>query len=45
MLNRLNEKPDIVILDYNLNSVNKDAMEGIDILQQLKEKNENIEPK
>jgi two-component system OmpR family response regulator len=38
-LKHMNEKkqyPDIVFLDYYLNSIKKDAMEGIDVLQEIK---------
>lgn len=36
-------KPDIIILDYNLDMVDKDAMEGIDILQKIKKIDDGIE--
>lgn len=36
MVKRLGEQPDVIILDYHLNSVNKDAAEGIDVLQRIK---------
>jgi DNA-binding NarL/FixJ family response regulator len=35
-LNHLEEKPDIIILDYFLNSVQKDAANGMEILQVIK---------
>ena len=35
-LARMNEYPDIIILDYVLNSVHKDAVDGIEILQFIK---------
>lgn len=35
-LNHLQEKPGIVFLDFYLNSVNKDAMDGLDVLQEIK---------
>lgn len=38
----LAEKPDVIILDYELNSVNKDAMNGIDTLDQIKAFNADI---
>ncbi len=41
-LANLSKKPDVVILDYNLNSVNLDAMNGIDILDEIKASNPNI---
>ncbi len=37
------ERPDILVLDYNLNSVDKSAMEGIDILKRAKDKNADLE--
>ena len=38
-LQSLNEKPDIIILDYYLNSKEKDAANGIDILKEIKKDN------
>jgi two-component system OmpR family response regulator len=35
-LDHLSEKPDVVILDYYLNSVSKDAANGIEILKAIK---------
>lgn len=35
-LKHLGEKPGIIFLDYYLNSVNKDAMDGLEILQEIK---------
>lgn len=35
--------PDILVLDYNLNSVDKSAAEGSAILEMLKDKNEAVE--
>ena len=35
----LDEHPDIVILDYYLNSKERDAANGIDILKEIKERN------
>jgi two-component system, OmpR family, response regulator len=35
-LKHLSEKPDIIILDYYLNTVSKDAMNGMEILQTVK---------
>lgn len=37
------DAPDILVLDYNLNSVDKSALEGIDILKRVKDKNDNVE--
>jgi DNA-binding NtrC family response regulator len=34
---RLDEKPDIVILDYYLNGANPEAMNGIDVLRHIKD--------
>jgi len=38
-LKNLYEMPDVVILDYYLNSKEKDAANGIDILKEIKTKN------
>lgn len=35
-LKRLHEKPDVVILDYYLNAVQKDAANGLEILQTIR---------
>ncbi|MFM7078255.1 MAG: response regulator [Bacteroidota bacterium] len=35
-LKQMDQKPGIVFLDFYLNSVNKDAMDGLDILQEIK---------
>ena len=35
-LNHLSENPDVIILDYYLNSVQKDAANGMEILQVIK---------
>ena len=35
-LTRLYEKPDVIVLDYYLNSVSKDAANGIEILTAIK---------
>jgi DNA-binding NarL/FixJ family response regulator len=37
-LKNLNEEPDVIILDYYLNSVQKDAANGMEILQVIKKK-------
>lgn len=39
-LNNLDENPNLVILDYNLDSVNKDAENGLKILQLIRKKNQ-----
>lgn len=36
-LNHLVEKPDIIILDYYLNNINKAAANGMEILEKIKE--------
>ena len=41
-LEHLEEKPDIIILDYNLNSVKRDAANGLIILEAIKKMNNNI---
>lgn len=38
-LNNLYENPDAVVLDYYLNSREKDALNGIDILKEIKKRN------
>ncbi|MBK7427308.1 MAG: response regulator [Saprospiraceae bacterium] len=38
-LQSMNEQPDIVVLDYYLNSKEKDAANGIDILKEIKKRN------
>jgi len=35
-LKHIAEQPDIIILDYNLNSLSRDAANGMEILQQIK---------
>jgi DNA-binding NarL/FixJ family response regulator len=41
-LQRLDEKPDIVVLDYYLNSKEKDAANGIDILKEIKKQSKTL---
>ena len=41
-LRRLYEQPDAVVLDYYLNSKEKDAANGIDILKEIKKQNKAI---
>jgi two-component system, OmpR family, response regulator len=41
-LQSLDEQPDIVVLDYYLNSKEKDAANGIDILKEIKKQNAGI---
>ena len=41
-LEKLDEKPDVIILDYYLNSSKQDAGNGIDILKSIKEKNKTL---
>jgi DNA-binding NarL/FixJ family response regulator len=41
-LEHLDEHPDIIILDYNLNSVNKNAANGLIILESIKKHNGNV---
>jgi DNA-binding NtrC family response regulator len=43
VLEALNEKPDIIILDYNLDSVDKEALAGEDILREIKKRDEGVE--
>jgi two-component system, OmpR family, response regulator len=42
-LANLHKKPDVVILDYHLNSIDLDAMNGIDILDEIKAYDSNIQ--
>jgi len=35
-------QPDVIILDYNLNSIQKDAADGMKILEAIKQLNRNI---
>jgi len=41
-LKNLYENPDAVILDYHLNSKEKDALNGIDILKEINKRDKNI---
>lgn len=41
-LQSLDELPDAVILDYHLNSKEKDAANGIDILKEIKKQNKTL---
>lgn len=41
-LESLDEKPDAVVLDYYLNSKEKDASNGIDILKEIKKRNKSL---
>jgi DNA-binding NtrC family response regulator len=41
-IEHLNNKPDFIILDYHLNGINKSAMNGIEILDKIKEINPDI---
>jgi len=41
-LQHLSENPDIIILDYYLNTVQKDAANGMEILQVIKKQNSDI---
>jgi DNA-binding NtrC family response regulator len=41
-LENLSQNPDIVVLDYHLNGINKDAMDGLDTLIRIKTSNPQI---
>jgi two-component system OmpR family response regulator len=41
-LEALSENPDIIVLDYNLNSVAENAADGMQILQAIKKRNHRI---
>ena len=41
-LQRLHEEPDLVVLDYYLNTKEQDAANGIDILKEIKKQNKAI---
>ncbi|HET8963929.1 MAG TPA: response regulator [Chitinophagales bacterium] len=42
-LKELHQKPDIVVLDYELNTKNKTALNGIEILKKIKSLNHDIQ--
>jgi two-component system OmpR family response regulator len=42
-LQRLNENPEIVVLDYQLDNVNREAANGLEILKAIKSRNQDIE--
>ena len=42
LIKHIFEKPDVIILDYYLNSVNKDAANGLEILETIHEHLDNI---
>jgi two-component system, OmpR family, response regulator len=42
-LENLSHNPDVIILDYHLNGIDLDAMNGIDILDEIKAYNNNIQ--
>jgi len=41
-LENISQNPDIVILDYHLNSIDKDAINGLETLDKIKAKNPQI---
>lgn len=41
-LKNINQKPNLIILDYHLDGIEKNAMNGIETLIKIKEKNSNI---
>ncbi|KJS05036.1 MAG: histidine kinase [Flavobacteriales bacterium BRH_c54] len=41
-LENISKNPDVVILDYHLNGIDLDAMNGIDVLDEIKEFNKDI---
>ncbi len=41
-LQSMDKKPDVVVLDYYLNSKEREAANGIDILKSIKEKNKGL---
>lgn len=42
-LKHLSEKPGIIFLDFYLNSVNKDAMDGLDVLEEIKKQDPEVD--
>jgi DNA-binding NtrC family response regulator len=42
-LNKISEKPGIVFLDYHLDSVKKDALDGLEVLREIKEQSPETE--
>ena len=41
-LAKLSDAPDIIVLDYHLNSIDTKAMEGVDVLDKIKAFNQDI---
>ena len=41
-LENISQNPDVVILDYNLNSINKNAINGLETLDRIKKANQAI---
>ena len=41
-LEHLDDKPDVIILDYHLDGINKDAMNGLETLDKIKSYNSDI---
>ncbi|MBK7956992.1 MAG: response regulator [Bacteroidetes bacterium] len=41
-LQNLNHYPDVIILDYHLNGIDKNAMNGLEVLDKIKEYNPDI---
>lgn len=41
-LENLNHYPDVIILDYHLNGIDKNAMNGLEVLDKIKEYNPDI---
>lgn len=41
-LQNLDEKPDAIVLDYYLNSKEKNAANGIDVLKEIKKRNKTL---
>ena len=42
-LNNIDLKPNIIILDYSLDSINENAMNGLDVLKKIKKKSKQTE--
>lgn len=42
-IKHLSEKPGIIFLDFYLNSVNKNAMDGLDVLQEIKKADPDVD--
>ena len=42
LIEKLSEEPDLIILDYHLDGIDKDAMNGLNVLKKIKAINQKI---